>query len=411
MKKSIKKMESILIILVIIGTIFANLSYISIKASINKTNNTKLETKDQLINNEYELDFKTTIELSNYLFSHAIFNHLQFTYVVFSAAILFETTDYLIVIGHGHLDSKNHFYIGDYSETIIKEYALDKKIVALLSCYSSMIELNNDVQLTYSHKIDLISAIDDLFSILQWMKNKEFTPTNNILLFDPVFDNGGGAGSTSNLDDAPIWINGLRYAHSYYDGHIYWNLKYDSAIRSLSNYMLYYKGRIVEFVFSGDFLMEHDENSGNFIKEYHTITFNGWVSVNSDTYNYVELREVKIDGNYHEKKKYTLKLEDLMLAIDEETYRSNVITALSAFAGVFGALAGVIAGVYFGFNSIANTAITAAGSTAATVMTSVGWTLATVQSIMSVAFILGVVIFVIAILVSLTVVILAACWR
>ena len=288
-----------------------------------------------------ELDYASVSEISNYLLEQAKHNNYKFSTIVFSSGLLFESEDILIVVGHGNFDSKGQYSIGDFSTNMITRLAKEKEKVALLSCFSSKIKLQNNLQLTYENEIDIKSAIGDLSTLLNWKPIYKFAPTNNILLdyFDPG-DGGGGS-----YTQATIPFNGLRRAHSFLDGHIYWNLYSSTACTSLKNYMYANLGRLVEFTYTGTFLIEQGAGSGVYDLEYHTLTYDAWITKEGDMKHYMNYDDIERD-NSDLGKYIKVKMEDLTEAYDVLGYEpfidasNTFVTVLLetglAFLGVWG---------------------------------------------------------------------------
>lgn len=339
--KRVQKINSVLVFLVIIGTIFANLNAV---VSIMPRNTMERDVKkvdNQTINtNTNEFDLKTLTEISNYIRIQADLNNFEISIMVYSSGLLFESDTSLIIIGHGYFDSKNQYFISDYSTNRIIRMAENKEVVALLSCYSSNIRIENNKLLTYNDKIDIESAMKDLFSLLDWTETYEFNPTRNFYLIE--LDPGGpGGDDDDDLSDATIFVDGLRYAHSYLNGHLYWNLYYDSAIESLTNFMLNHKYRLVEFTFTGDFLIEQGHNTGIYELEYHTITYDAWCSIKSDTKTYVEIDDVKYDG-VSKGKYYSIKADDLLEVLADNAGQAGFLSTSMSLAAIFATIGGAL---------------------------------------------------------------------
>ena len=69
----------------------------------------------------------------NYIRSEATNNNFEITTTVISAALLFESADTLIIIGHSYFDVNGNYFIGDYSAKRIQQFAQEKERVALLA--------------------------------------------------------------------------------------------------------------------------------------------------------------------------------------------------------------------------------------------------------------------------------------
>jgi len=402
-----EKISVVFLFVILLGANVANLQLIS--SVVPKYNwrepPGQVVEKKEFGTDSYGLDYQTLVEVSEFILGSAEQNNYQFDCVVFSAALLFESEDALIIIGHGHFNLEGQYSIGDYSASSIQKLANKKEFVALLACYSATIKLTNKKQLIYQNSIDLITAIEDLSDYFAWIQKNTFTLSQNIQLFD--LDSGGGNG----LTDAPEFFTSLKYAFSVHPdyGDTYWNLNFESAMRSLSSYMMNYKYRRVEFTFTGTHYVELVPDSGNYVANSHSCTFNAWLSIEGDTQKYVQIRDVLVDGN-DQKKDFSMKLEELMLALDEATYRSNVIAALGIFAGTFVAIGASFLAAAISLK-LAVGALATSGTMATTAMVSAGWTVASLSGLVTLCTVLGITCIVIAILTAITVVILAATWR
>ena len=288
--RKILKSYTVLMILVIMGSFLAN---VNIKASFITKRQNKIENVcpiDETISDyNYELDFTSLKEISEFFSAHAKLNNYKLTTTVYSAGLLYETENSLIIIGHGHFNSQGDYYIADYSADTISKYAKDKEFVALIACYSANIELENKIQLSYTTTIDLESSINDLMDLLQWKEKYSFCPLKNINLIE--LDPGGGG---NGGEDANFPWDGLRYAYTGYDGGTYWNIWYSSAQTSLKNFMLSHLGIKVQLTMSGDFLM--DPGNGQYVMDYQVITYDCWIYRNSDMNLYMHFENVKNNG-------------------------------------------------------------------------------------------------------------------
>lgn len=194
--------------------------------------------------------------------------------------------------------------------------------------------MDNKRQLLFQGEIDINKAINDLIALFQWEKNNHFTPTINIQL-DDVFDPGGGSGGGSyDPNSAPTkFMNGLKYAQS---GNIYWNLNYESACTSLTNYILSNIGILVKFTFSTTF---YEETSPDYWElKYHTATYDGWTFIESDMATYVKINNIKIDGD-SKNKFVSLSVDDLMLAVSQDG-KTGFLGTMEKLGGIFAGIAG-----------------------------------------------------------------------
>ncbi len=260
-----KKIENnylkiILIICMIIGSNLASLDKSSIGNSSNRINNIPSEiTSDDFSIESIPSDSLSLLDASNYIIQHAIINNFAITSVSYSSTMLIETKDSLIVIGHGFFNSQNQFYIGKYSEIQIQSFASNKDFVALLSCYSSNIKLNNEIHLTFPNEIDIISAINELFTLLEWEKIAEFTPIENRKLFD--LHPGVGGGSEDYV--STTFFTDDFYAYTYHPltgQYTYWSLRSKTAIYSINAFLRTYQNHRVYVIGSGEFTF-HTEKS------------------------------------------------------------------------------------------------------------------------------------------------------
>jgi len=299
-----EKISVMFLFLILLGANVANLQLIS---SVVPKHNWR-EPTEQVFekkvsrNDAHELDYQTLVEVSEFILAAAEKNNYQFDCVVYSAALLFESEDALIIIGHGYFDSKQQYFIGDYSERAIQKMAHGRDIVALLACYSATIVLANKKQLTYQNSIDLLTAIKDLGNNLAWVQKSIFTPSQNILLFD-LESGGGGA-----IEDATIPWNGLRFARTGYDNGKIWNLWYDNAQILLKNFMLANQGIEVEFTLTGSYLIEIA--TGTYQWYYHVLTYDAWLYMNSDDNIYLHIENI-VKNDEKEKRIVDVKYKEL----------------------------------------------------------------------------------------------------
>jgi len=358
-----EKISVLFLFVILLGANVANLQLIS---SVVPKYNWR-EPPGQVVekvskSNTCELNYQILIEISEYVLNTAEKNNYQFNCVVYSTALLFESEEVLIIIGHGHFDSKQQYSIGDYSAEKIYTLAQEKNVIALLACYSASLKFDNKKQLTYLDKIDLFTVMNDLCKFLSWMQATTYTSIENIILFD--FDSGD-----SNGNQEPTYLmNGLRYAYSIHPeyGHkIYWNLYVDSARDALYNYMLGYKYILVIFYFSGNFLIE--QPSGNYELEYHCITYHAKIIIEGDMKNYLDLYNFEVDGAAKKRFAKKLKLDDIN-DIFESNYNGafGIIERLDKFTDLFTAFACACLAAYVSFKvaALVSTVAAAAASLA-----------------------------------------------
>ncbi len=325
-----KKISMALIFCVIIGSIFANITVIvSITPKSIQSNANETESR-VIIDKTFDFDLITMTEISEFILTQVDNNNFGLTMIIYSSGLLFESDDTLIIFGHGHLNSENQYFIGDYSENSIYEMVKDKETVALLSCFSSNIKLTNDRQLTYETQIDLVSAMNDLITMLQWEKIASFLPSTNIQLFD--LDPGPG-GNGWSLSNPPPAFYKKRQAHTFDNYHRYWNLLTDSGIRSLSTYMLNNKWQKIEFTFEGEFLTEKTPNS-YYVKACN-LKFDSFVITQSDVKDYFYIENIYINGVFQKRTTHTIKIDDVLDAMVSQAEIANRLSAIKIAVAVF----------------------------------------------------------------------------
>ncbi len=326
--KKITTINTLLVFLVIIGTIIANLSTVVsiMPKSTTERDVVKVDNKTT-ITNANEFDIKTLTEIADYISIQAAQNDFEISAMVYSSGLLFESDNSLIIIGHGHFSSNNQYFIADYSENNIHEMANDKETVALLSCYSSNIKLVNERQLTYDTQIDLITVMNDLSTILQWEKTASFSPCKNIQLIDLDPGDSGNGGFNPNLAPRRL-VNGVKSATSY---STIWNLNYESAAISLTNYMLGNIGIRVEFSFSTTFYEEL--SSGDWQLKYHTATYDAWSHIEGDMKTYIKITNIKIDA-ISKNDEISITVDELMVAISKDG-KTGLLETMGQLAGIF----------------------------------------------------------------------------
>ncbi|MHA1842242.1 MAG: hypothetical protein ACTSYW_09740 [Candidatus Heimdallarchaeota archaeon] len=401
MKGKKEKISVMFLFLILLGANVANLQLISSVVPKHDWREPTEQVFEKKVsrNDAHELDYQTLVEVSEYILDTAEHNNYQFDCVVYSAALLFESEDALIIIGHGYFDSKQQYFIGDYSERAIQKMAHGRDIVALLACYSATIVLTNKKQLTYQNSIDLLTAIKDLGNNLAWVQKSIFTPLQNILLSD--LDSGGVNGWS--LRNPPPIFNVLRQAHTYDGKDIYWNLFTEAGINSLSYYMRSHKYRLMEFTFIGEFLIEVSENS--YMVERHTVEFESWILTKSDTKDYFHVEDIYIDGEYQSRQRYDYKVDDLLDAMVTEAGIANRVTALGIMAGAF-----VTMGVFLLGKGISWIGMAAAAAAASKTVTALGFSVGATSFLGWFATIVGAVLLVAVIALVITAVVIAFTW-
>jgi len=269
-KGKMEKISVIFVLLVLLGANMANLQLVraaALKNSYRKPAADQVVGKRTEKSNAYELDYQILAEVSGFILSAAENNHFWFDSVVYSAALLFESEDVLIIIGHGHFDSKQQYYIGDFSAEKISQLALEKNTVALLACYSSVVKLQNQYQLSYKGKIDLKSSIVDLMISLKWQQQSNFLPEVNVILHD--FDSGGGSA------DIPDFITGSIMAYNPSDNR-YYNLESQNGLYYYYQYMKANLGHIVIVTLANEYYIQIDEHSYQLITK--VTVFRTWIT-------------------------------------------------------------------------------------------------------------------------------------
>jgi len=203
----------------------------------------------------FELDYQLLKGISDYLFSEATYNSFKITAISYSAALLFEGKNALIIIGHGYYNSKGQYFIGDFSEENIQMFAEEKELVALLACYSAEIDLTAPYQLKYRTRIDLLTAINDLCNFLGWHQKNAYLPVQNLYLFDL---DPGQTGPSDFVETN--FFNDAFYAYAYHHltgVYTTWNLKSASAIKMANDYLATFQKAVIFIVGSGDFTVRY----------------------------------------------------------------------------------------------------------------------------------------------------------
>lgn len=331
MKGIVKKINVILVFLVMIGTIFANINII---ASIVPNNNHVYVSgkENQVINDTFALDYETVAEVFDYFMMQAKYNDFEQISTIISSGLIFESEKSLIVIGHGHFDSKNQYRIADYTANIIRSKAEQKQTVALLGCYSSFIKLDNEIQLTYSYKVNLESALHDLIILLDWSVSCEFNPSTNIQLIDL---DPGGCNGWSISNPPPLYnIRKEAYCPAF---SITWNLNSETAIQALSTFMYNHYMTAFRLYYEGDFLKETSPGSNSYYIIREKVQFNLWISIPGGVWEYLNFANIRV--NNVPKSSYTgsIKLFDIeseMMNVFGMTYQESKY----ALAGIFGTI-------------------------------------------------------------------------
>jgi hypothetical protein len=287
------KMQAAFLLLIIMGTVFVA---VNSAAAVMPKQKRSDESKSIVITdqkrtepNSYELDYTSITEIDAFMRSAAKNNDYKFTRIYYSAALLYETKDALIVIGHGHFDSKGQYSIGDYNENEIHYLAKEKTIAILLACYSDIVILTNAKQLSFTNEIDVLTAMNELVTFLNWEVKNTFLPTNNIALheLDP------GEGGSYDPADVPVLFETKKEAYSGWDGS-YWDLSYETSIYLLSNWLLTHDCKVVLFTFEGEFLVELAPYY--YVTEDYEITFKAWFKKELDLNDYLHMKDIYIDG-------------------------------------------------------------------------------------------------------------------
>ncbi len=336
--KKITIINTLLIFLVIFGTVFANLNAIvsimprdTLERDVNGVDNsTPIVDFD-------ELDVETMIEVADYIQTQATINNFEISTLVYSSGLLFESDNSLIIIGHGYFNSTGQYFIADYSANRILQMTENKEVVALLACYSNNIELENDLQLIYTDRIDLTTAIQDMINLLSWTESYKLNPIKNIQLhaLDP-----GGSGNGWSLSNPPSLFNNVRQAYTYAGKHIYWNLLTDLGERSLYTYMMSHKWQKIEFTYKGDFLEKASSSQSSYYLTEHLVTFDAWIITKSDTNDYVHFGNVYRDNNFQKKAKGDILLDQFLKIVADAA--PNLIDIRFQYTALLVAIAAII---------------------------------------------------------------------
>ncbi len=321
--KKITTINTLLVFLVIIGTIFANLSTVVSIMPKHEMQMIKSKVENQVVDDiDNDFGYELVLQIDTYFRREADFNKIKISTSVYSTGILFEIDNSLIIIGHGYYDSNNQYYIADYSANRISQMAENKEFVALLACYSDNIDLVNELTLTYEGKIDLKSAVNELIKILDWNQNSKFIPIKNIRLFD--LDPGGGGGPVLSRH----YQNGICYAYTGADDGHYWNLNTQAGFYGAGNWLMSHKGYIAEVYVSDYYYEKIGENTYNLV--FSETTYITKVTTKSDTLDYLNMDDIVINGesiNDH----YETKINGLIIVLDNDQILAGiVITAVFA---------------------------------------------------------------------------------
>jgi len=307
--RKMNKINTGLIILVIIGTFAANINMIaSILPKNEGLNFDNLIEAQPTDNDLYTLEYEIIDEVYDYFIKQADLNGFENICTFISSGLVFESDNSLIVIGHGYFDSRNQYKIADYTSGQIKNLAEQKQIVALLGCYSNVIELDNEIQLKYCSIINLETAINDLINLLDWSVSYKFLPTTNIQLFD--FD-PGGSGNGWSISNPPPAFNIKRMAYSQEYG-IYWDLSTDTGVQALSDFLLNHLNSVVKITLKGEFLEEISPNSNTFTVSTQEVKYATWISNPGGVWKYLNIENTKINGVSKPSFNGCLKVYDLV---------------------------------------------------------------------------------------------------
>ena len=388
--KKISTINTLLVFLVIIGTVFANVNAIVSIMPINivERDVERVDNKTT-ISDINEFDVKTLTEIADYISIQAAQNNFEISAMVYSSGLLFESDNSLIIIGHGHFSSNDQYFIADYSTNRISKMAENKEVVALLACYSNNIGLENDLQLTYADTIDLISAIQDLFNLLSWTESSQLNPIKNIRLFD--LDPGPGG-----YVEAVYLMNGVRYAHS---RNKVWNLYSGPARANLAAYMQNNKYTLVELTFSGIFAVEQGRNTGIYELEYHKVTYDTWLTIEGDTKTYLKITNVKHNGVRKRTMNRLIKLDKVNALLEANFTGAGLIGSLDHLGDIFLAIGIALL--------TSSTLLIIAAKTATSLAAAVT---AALIKLAAVALWFAVACFAIALMLAISCVILQLCW-
>ncbi|NHK32575.1 MAG: hypothetical protein FK730_14575 [Asgard group archaeon] len=324
MKNLSKKICSFLIFFVIIGTVFSNINFIASIIPKNEIERSENKVDNHVVNdNEFDLGYEIILEIDTYFRKEANNNNFKIRNTVYSTGLKFEIGDSLVIIGHGYFDKDYQYCIADYTTNEIIQLARNKEWVALLACYSSNVELENELPLTYNGQVNLQTAVTDLITLLGWYQSSKYTPLKNIIL--DYFDPGGGGGGGGSV---PEFSEGLKYAYTGWGGGYYWNLNTEAGFLGVGNFLIANRGIMVNVFISNYYYEEISEGSYQLI--IGETTFNAWVIRKSDMQNYIHMEDFVIDGESNNDE-YEGKLNDIKDVLDDDVFLAGVVVS-AAFA-------------------------------------------------------------------------------
>ncbi|MHA1630216.1 MAG: hypothetical protein ACTSXA_10485 [Candidatus Heimdallarchaeota archaeon] len=316
MKGKREKISVMFLFIILLGADVANiqvLSSISPKDATNPIDFTVVkQVESQFMDNE--LGYRLTLEVYTFLQKVATDNNFQITSTVFSAALLIENEDLLIIIGHGHFDIKGNYFIGTYSVNQIQQFAAKKKFVALLACFSVTVQLENAIQLVYSDTVTIKTAINDLIRVLNWESTFVFNPSINFSLFD--LDSGYGGMN-------PAYSNGIKYAYTGYDIGYYWDLNTEAGFLGVGNWMMAHKGILVKVYISNNYYEQIAENTWQLISG--VISYDAWVIRKSDLGDYLHIENLVVYGDTSKKKYDDIKIKSIKDVLENDVFWAGAI--------------------------------------------------------------------------------------
>ncbi|UJG43975.1 MAG: hypothetical protein K9W46_02035 [Candidatus Heimdallarchaeum endolithica] len=167
------------------------------------------------------------------------------TSILFSKAIVISSDSILIVIGHGYLKGEQ-YYIGDFSSNMITKLSIGKKYIALLACYSSLINLKNEYMLVYDSITTLQASVNDLISFLGFNCNYEaIIPSIKLFSLDSGGSDEGGSDGENFFE--------FMIASTYYDGvFLRYDLNSENSANQYGNFIRAHPGVIFEINCGGD---------------------------------------------------------------------------------------------------------------------------------------------------------------
>ena len=295
MKGTKEKISVVFLFVILLGANVANIQFLSSivpKSSANPIDFTTVVCQEQPQFTDNELGYRLTSEVYAFLQKAAVDNNFQITSTVFSAALLIESEDAIIIIGHGHFDSEGNYFIGSYSINQLQQLVVGKQIVALLACYSARIKLPNAIQLLYFNEIILKKAIDDLAMLLNWKLEQEFTPSTNVAL--SALDPGSGVNGWT-INNPPPLFNKRKTAYCP-EYCITWDLNSETAIQSLSIFLYDHHLTAIRLNYEGEFLIETPKGSGAYSIVTKSVQYDIWNSNPGGVWDYLNFANLKIDG-------------------------------------------------------------------------------------------------------------------